>query len=127
MGISMFGTSIQEFSTSPTRKRRDKTHPYTDDKEYPYKCSTKWTKKNNGYIMAMFVYEHADNFDGKKLLVYDDVERFNSEIFSKLTDVDCKREGVDPHFLEGDTTLSPVARFEPTSKGIYMAKKFIMA
>lgn len=66
------------------------------------------------YVIVEARYEEATNCDGLKVLVYEDVDMEwlrNTKI-------------LDPHFCENKNHPSPVARFEPTDHGIYLAMEF---
>lgn len=55
-------------------------------------------------------YPDCRNYEGRKVLVFDDYEKF----------VRLRKTGaIDPHFLED--VYSPVARFEPTERGRKLA------
>jgi hypothetical protein len=74
---------------------------------------TRWMEKDNK-IVVMLNYPDAINYNGNKILVFD-----NAEMFWK-----CVRENdVDPHFLEAH--YSPVARFEPTDRGWELAQALV--
>jgi len=68
------------------------------------------------YVVVEIVYPDCKNFEGHKILVYDDAKKF-AELF--------KTGSVDPHFFEH--VYSPVARFEPTDRGRSMAIAFATA
>lgn len=66
------------------------------------------------YVIVEARYEEATNYDGLKVLVYEDI---NTE-WLRNTKI------LDPHFCENKNHPSPVARFEPTDHGIYLAMEF---
>jgi len=66
------------------------------------------------FIIATINYLNCTNFEGKKILVFEGVSA--KEIRSLRT--------IDPHFCDDDH-ISPIARFEPTNKGLCLA--FAMA
>jgi len=68
--------------------------------------------------LAEVLYPECTNFEGRKLLVYlkEDLQGFDLTLASKL----------DPHFSE-HRGLSPVARFEPSERGLKMANLFCQA
>ncbi len=64
-----------------------------------------------GWCVVVLKYSDCTNYEGKKVLVYDNMFKF----------IEMKKAGaIDPHF--DDKSYSPVARFEPTDRGIRMAK-----
>ncbi len=65
---------------------------------------------DNGSVVLKIKYIDCTNFEGKKILVYD-----NTVKFEKMQ----SKYGIDPHFSE--ETYSPVARFEPTKRGWELA------
>jgi len=77
-------------------------------------------EKAVGQMLVLKVqYPDATNYEGIKILVYMN--------FTKSEDIIFKNRGkLDPHFA-GDGSVSPVARFEPTVVGMYMAIKFCHA
>ena len=64
-------------------------------------------------LVVEIVYPDCKNFEGHKILVYDDAEKFNALL---------KQGSVDPHFFEH--SYSPIARFEPTERGRALAIAF---
>jgi hypothetical protein len=67
-------------------------------------------------LVLIIVYKNCTNYEGKKVLVYKDISQDRlMEINNRL---------IDPHFSDNPNFVSPVARFEPTDKGIMMAFKF---
>ena len=75
----------------------------------PYRFIIRRAEQHGPYVIAEVVYPDATTFEGRKILVYKDVE------FSRILNADC----LDPHFSR--TGLSPVARFIPTTDGWKMA------
>ena len=65
------------------------------------------------FVVTMITYPDCTNYEGKKILVFEGVD---------VIDVTCAKE-IDPHFCDGNH-LSPIARFEPTDKGLMMAIRF---
>jgi len=69
----------------------------------------------NGYLLLSVKYPDSDNYEGKKLLLFD----------KNITVTQLKKQGmIDPHFSDNKEMLSPIARFEPTPRGWKMAYKF---
>ena len=69
----------------------------------------------NGWAVVILAYADCTNFGGKKVLVYDDADQAWEAVQGGC---------VDPHFL--DEGVSPVARFEPTQRGLEMAQAFAL-
>lgn len=68
----------------------------------------------NGYPILWVHYPDVENYEGNKILMYD-----------KHFDLELIKNSIDPHFFtNGD---SPVARFVPTDRGMYMAVKLAKA
>jgi len=86
-------------------------------KPYNFSILKAYVNGDTGCVAVMAVYPDCFNYDGKKVLVFDNWEKFNKEIFSKDDSL------MDPHFLEGE--LTPFARFKPTDKGWKTAKKLV--
>lgn len=64
-----------------------------------------------GYLILMVKYPNCTNYEGRKILMYEGV-----------TITDIKNQGsIDPHFSDNKKYHSPIARFEPTLKGVRMA------
>lgn len=65
----------------------------------------------NGWTVALVRYPACTTYDGKKLLVY---ATSPDEVRAQTL--------LDPHFLGQPGVLSPVARFEPTARGLELAR-----
>ncbi len=66
------------------------------------------------YVILKLKYEGCTNYNGYKISVYEKLELDNHK-FS---------DGLDPHFLD-DGRLCPIARFEPTVKGMHWARMLV--
>ena len=66
------------------------------------------------YTVVEINYPDCTNYEGNKILVYEDLD------IIKLT----KLFKIDPHFCDNGTHPSPIARFEPTKRGWNMALMF---
>ena len=102
MGLKLFGSSF-------SRGQCDCPAP-TDPN--PHRFKILGTFEANGWTIAIVQYPNCTNYDGKKVLLYDKS--------SKAIEDQTK---LDPHFLEDQ--FSPVARFEPTERGLDLAFKII--
>lgn len=67
----------------------------------------------NGWTVAVIHYPGCTTYEGKKCLVFD----------CKI-EVVKQQSIIDPHFLEREDRLSPIARFEPTDRGVFLAVQF---
>jgi hypothetical protein len=69
------------------------------------------------YLVVCIEYPNCENYEGKKVLVYED-----------LTIEQLRRfDTIDPHFSESKKFKSPIARFIPTVTGMDMAVKFCLS
>lgn len=66
------------------------------------------------WLLVKIKYPDCTNYEGNKILVYKNVGLGELEIQGLI----------DPHFSDRKDYRSPVARFEPTSQGWQMARKF---
>jgi hypothetical protein len=72
-------------------------------------------KEHGKYLVLMMQYPDCTNYEGKKILVFEDVT---------LVDL-VNQKQIDPHFFPANLKVkSPVARFEPTDRGWIMAEAF---
>ena len=62
--------------------------------------------------MVRINYPDCHNYEGNKILVFLDTTREELE----------KQKAIDPHFSDNPDFISPVARFEPTVRGLVMAQ-----
>ena len=76
------------------------------------------SEEHGNYLVIEVNYPDCTNYEGNKILVYNNVE---------LTDLVIKQGSIDPHFSENPNFYSPIARFEPTDRGWQMALLFIDA
>lgn len=117
MGIKIFSNSSGPWSGPNIGFSKESSGPVTKIINYFASKKTKRDGNPNKYNIARFEqfyqglaveinYPDCYNHKGNKILVYDDAEKF-----WKLHNNKC----IDPHFLE--ESYSPVARFEPTTKG----------
>ena len=105
MGIKLFSSCKNDTPVSnpktgtPNKFRWKILREYIDDYD-------KW-------VVALIQYEDYYNYQGKKILVYDNIELYN---FNK------NLNRLDPQFIEYE--FSPVARFEPSERGWDLAIRF---
>ena len=110
MGMSLFSSGSSKPDTKVITK--------IEYRELPNPNKWRWEinktyLSDNGWLVVVIKYLDCKNYEGLKVLVYDDNYKFAALAASKA---------IDPHF--DDKTYSPVARFVPTKEGIKMACKF---
>jgi len=71
------------------------------------------TKEIYDFLIVKIRYPDCTNYEGKKILVYYGVS---------MEDLDAQRL-IDPHFSDNKNFFSPIARFEPTKRGLKLAIK----
>lgn len=113
MGLNLFGRSSCATDT-PTSKPTYSAPPALN----PNPNKFRWTKEaqqthSNGWTVVLIRYHDCTNYEGLKLLVYDNAGKFMT--LEKLG-------SIDPHF--DNQSYSPIARFVPTAKGWDLANKF---
>lgn len=67
----------------------------------------------NGYLILYINYPDCTNYEGYKILLY--------KKGITLKDIKNNQDSIDPHFSNNKKFISPIARFEPTTKGLEMA------
>jgi len=80
----------------------------------PFRYKVLQYKQVRQFLLVIVEYEGCTTFEGKKILVYKDVD------IKKLS----KQESLDPHFSDNTAFYSPIARFIPTVEGWQMAIEF---
>ena len=80
----------------------------------PDNFKIKKAKLIRDFIILFVNYPDCTNYEGNKILVFEDIEYH--ELLTK--------NRLDPHFCDNDNCISPIARFEPTDKGWNMAVDF---
>jgi hypothetical protein len=133
MGLSHFGRSASKYPddqcTSPAGVSRSsyetlnpqETLPNPDPNNYKIvrseTCilkSEKGKKNKRLYLVVEINYPDCTNYEGNKVLVYEGI---------MLRDL-LMQQLIDPHFSDNKKYRSPIARFEPTTRGWNMAKLF---
>lgn len=84
----------------------------------PNRYTVKSSTTVNGYLILTIKYDNATNYEGLKILMFD-----RGTLLEKLR----RQGGIDPHFLDSETHIHPIARFEPTERGHAMAVKLAHA
>lgn len=79
----------------------------------PAKFKITSSEQIENFLIVQVKYDGCTNFEGEKLLVYQDV------ILEDLI----KQGTIDPHFSNNPNYISPIARFVPTKKGWFMAQE----
>jgi hypothetical protein len=82
----------------------------------PHNFCVEATEQIGRFLIARIRYPDATNFEGRKILVFQNI------VATDLLDATT----LDPHFCDGDH-LAPIARFIPTAQGFKMAKVFCRA
>jgi len=73
------------------------------------------TEQRGKWLICVVEYPDCQNYEGRKVLVFHDVDI--QELF--------QQERLDPHFCDTANHISPVARFEPTERGLQLARKLV--
>ncbi len=109
MGLSLFGsTSSCSCSECSSELLATKPLPNPDPRNFHINS----LETVNNFVIVDVVYPDCKNFEGRKLLVFESLDAY----------VKCTANGeLDPHFSENHA--SPIARFEPTERGLKMARK----
>jgi hypothetical protein len=114
MGVYLFGSRCSDTShnSSPRTEyiyvERDTNNPD------PTRFVIKKTERVGRFLIAEVHYPNCQNYEGNKILVF---ERVPENTLRKQT-------SLDPHFCDTSAHPSPVARFEPTSRGWNYAVSF---
>lgn len=101
------GEAEKEIADLKRRFQEAKGNPVPSDFEVVRWEELENTDDGNTAIVVELRYPSCTNYDGRKVLVFEDAEAFWTRVEND--------EPVDPHFLEDH--VSPVARFEPTDRG----------
>lgn len=107
-------TPVSQKSVEQKKQEIDNKKQPTDPNPYRFEVVEKYTIADGGVALEV-IYPDCDNYDGHKVMVFDD----QGQLLEQIQD----EQGIDPHFLEDK--YSPVARFEPTDKGWNLAKDFV--
>lgn len=75
----------------------------------PNNCKILTHSTHGSYLVATIKYPDCANYEGLKVLLFKDIT------FEELS----KQKGIDPHFSKNNK-FSPIARFEPTERGLEM-------
>ena len=84
----------------------------------PKKFIIKYSQVIGKFLVVRLRYRDCPNYEGNKVMVYDDVLDLAALINFGL------KHGLDPHFGNSPGYHYPIARFEPTARGWQMALKF---
>lgn len=80
----------------------------------PARFNIKKAERVGRFLVAIVHYPDCRNYEGKKILVFENV---TVSTLQKLT-------SLDPHFCDESGHISPVARFKPTKRGWNYAVSF---
>jgi len=111
MGISLFKVSGSSFDRNE-RRVAEKTFVVKGN-PIPSNYKILSNEVINGYLILLINYPDANNYEGNKILVFDK----GVTVINLLEQVN-----IDPHFSNNENYISPLARFEPTDRGMEMAR-----
>ena len=74
-------------------------------------------KQIGWFLVVVVVYPNCTNYEGKKILVYENVSM--EQLLAQ--------KSIDPHFSDNKNFFSPIARFEPTRRGMHMTVTMVKA
>ena len=83
----------------------------------PYRFIIRQSIIIGDYVILQVSYPGCTNFEGNKILVYHNVNRY--VLYRQTT--------LDPHFSENENRPSPIARFRPDKEGLDNAIRFCQA
>lgn len=111
MGIGPFrSSSYCGCSSVPTTSRPDSPPGNPDPTNFKIVA----IEQLGRWIIATIEYPDCSNYEGRKILVFSDVDEEQLR----------RQDTLDPHFCD-EQHLSPVARFEPTERGLSLARKLV--
>lgn len=114
MGVSVLGrSSSSSYGCSSSPSVPPQLRPAGNPDPHNYRIGA--LKYVGAYMVLAVKYPNCKNYEGKKILVYKDVE---------LEQLLHQPGGIDPHFSDATTNKSPIARFQPTDQGWDMAVTF---
>ncbi len=112
------GPSRSRYRSSVSSSRVERNDPFTNTPNPdPNNYRIEEVKTIGKYLIVRVQYPDCTNYEGQKILVYEDVS-VEDLINQKL---------IDPHFCNNKKFKSPVARFVPTVRGQKMAIIFAQA
>jgi hypothetical protein len=113
MGIRLFSSGSEYCHCSTPRNTPPPPSRYATDPD-PKLFTVKWVEQHGAYVIAMINYTNCTTYNGDKICVY------------KATVKQIKyNKYLDPHFLEDNQNLYPIARFPATDLGIHHARLFV--
>ena len=111
MGMFKMFSSCSESNPSPINTPSDKIRYSNPD---PSNFVIEKAESIGRFTVVKIYYPDCTNYEGRKILVYENVRL--SEII--------KSAALDPHFCDNKNHISPIARFEPTTRGWRYAVSF---
>ncbi len=108
MGAVKFFSSSNFDNRGPENNSLDKVVSNPD----PTKYRILREKRINNFIILKINYTESTNYEGNKILVFKD---------HSLLDIVNQKEGIDPHFSDNSSLISPIARFRPDDEGWNLA------
>ena len=125
MGLSLFsGSRIEKYDASGNKIRVKETVVYVDNaKTLPNPRPDNYTIiewmefRESGalFLLIMIKYNDCTNYEGVKILVFENCS------YEELM----KQKLIDPHFSEDKSFHSPIARFDPSERGMSRAALYI--
>lgn len=110
MGIKLFSISDSSYD----EPRVVEKVVYKNSTPDPLKFKILSSVQLGKHVVCEIQYETVSNFEGRKILVYQDTTVGFIESLANI----------DPHFSDNGDYLSPVARFRPTKEGWHQALLF---
>lgn len=107
MGLKLFSTSSYDRIYPDTSKNTSNPNPSN------YKIIRAIEK--NSHLLVEIEYPDCRNYEGRKILVFDNLTYDQLKSFKTI----------DPHFSNNKKFKSPIARFEPTERGLKLAQQLI--
>lgn len=101
------------YDATQTPTKRNATNSSLDLNPDPNNWKILQAKEVGKFLILMMEYPNCTNYEGKKILLFEDIT---------LIDL-VNQKQIDPHFFPANSNFkSPIARFEPTTRGWYMAE-----
>ncbi len=116
MGLRIFNPSGSSYPPSGPRYSSDSyDQPVVPTgSPDPKRYKIERTEQYGDFLIVKINYPDCSNYEGNKILVYRGIDHETLEA----------QQFIDPHFCEKKEWHSPVARFEPTERGLEYARIF---
>jgi len=110
VAVGLFKMSTSSYEEKPCRckSKQNPDPPMPDPDNYAILNH----EQHGAFLIILVQYYGCSNYEGKKILLYVDctLEQLRSQ------------KSIDPHFSSNTSYHSPIARFEPTARGMLMAR-----